>query len=196
MQGTILDTGLGRTLFVMAADAEYRTRLKALIDPFVCGVGPVEAAVNTSFRVANETPDTIVSLGSAGSARLPQGVIREVSRVAYRDMDASPFGFEPGVTPFADVGASISLAPALSIETATISTGANVVSGEAYAAIEADMVDMESWALVRVCQRAGIRFVGLRGISDGSHPVSRYEDWTDYLDAVDEGLAAAIAPIL
>ena len=190
--GSVRTTPLGRTLFVMAARPEYRSGLAALVDPFFCGVGPVEAAVRTAFRIANEPLDAIVSLGSAGSSRLQIGSIREVSTVAYRDMDASAFGFEKGVTPFADVGTTIGLEPAFEVERASLSTGASVVSGEGYATIHADMVDMETWALARVAQARDIRLVGLRGISDGAAPVSRYEDWTDALDMVDDGLARVL----
>ena len=192
-EGTVRPTPLGRTLFVMAARAEYRAGLSALVDPFFCGVGPVEAAVETALRVAREPIDAIVSLGSAGSARLPVGTVREIASVAYRDMDASPFGFEPGVTPFAGIEATVALEPAFGIETASLSTGAAVVSGDAYAILDADMVDMETWALVRLAQRSGIRLAGLRGVSDGAAPVSRYEDWTDALDIVDDGLARVLA---
>lgn len=78
------------------------------------------------------------------------------------------------------------------VPTASLSTGANVVSGDAYAAIAQDMVDMESFAVLRVCQQMGCRFVGLRGVSDGAHPVAELSDWTRFLHVVDERLAHAV----
>ena len=197
MSGDVIEAGGRRVLFVMATDVEYRDHLRRLFTPFICGVGPVEAAAATAYRLAGGGVDIVCSLGSAGSNRLPQGTIAQASHVSYRDMDASPFGFERGVTPFADVPAVVELGPHVpGVRQATLSTGAAVVSGDAYAGIDADMVDMETWAVMRACRMRDVRLVALRGISDGMEPVSRYEDWTDYLDAVDEGLAGAVEALL
>ena len=86
-------------LFVMAVEAEYGPFLRSRIDPLMTGVGPVEAAValtRTLSKLEEESqrPDLVVSLGSAGSARLEQTEIYQASSVSFRDMDASPLGFE------------------------------------------------------------------------------------------------------
>ena len=71
-----LKTIAGRSvLYVMAADAEYGPHLKALFTPVMTGVGPVEAAVSLTrvlaeFTLDGRRPDLVVSLGSAGSAKL------------------------------------------------------------------------------------------------------------------------------
>ena len=193
----VLEVGGRRILFVMATDAEYRDHLRRLFRPFICGVGPVEAAAACAWRLAKGDVDLVVSLGSAGSNRLPRGAIAQASHVSYRDMDASAFGFERGVTPFLDLPATVALGPAVpGVVQATLSTGATVVSGAAYGAIDADMVDMETWAVMRACHLAGADLVALRGISDGSEEVSAYEHWADHLDAVDEGLARAVEKLL
>ena len=197
MSGDVIEAGGQRVLFVMATDVEHRDGLQRLFTPFICGVGPVEAAAATAFRLARGDVDLVVSLGSAGSNRLHQGTIVQASHVSYRDMDASPFGFERGVTPFSDLPAVVELGRRVpGVRQATLSTGAAVISGEAYAAIDADMVDMETWGVMRACRMREVELVALRGISDGMDPVSRYEDWTDYLDAVDEGLADAVSALL
>ena len=51
------------------------------------------------------------------------------------------------------------------------------------------MVDMETFAIMRAAHRFRVPLIGLRGISDGKEPVSRYEDWTRYLDDIDAKLA-------
>jgi adenosylhomocysteine nucleosidase len=75
---------------------------------------------------------------------------------------------------------------------ATVSTGANVVSGTAYQSIDADMVEMETFAVLRACMSFGIPLIGLRGISDGKAEVHHIDDWTEYLHVVDEKLAKAV----
>ncbi|MBA4796248.1 MAG: 5'-methylthioadenosine/S-adenosylhomocysteine nucleosidase [Rhizobiales bacterium] len=185
-------------LFVMAADAEYGVFLRTRISPLMTGVGPVEAAIVLTRELArlashDDLPDLVVSLGSAGSATLEQAEIYQVSAVSYRDMDASAFGFEKGKTPFLDLPVSVDLPLRIpGIQTATLSTGANVVSGAAYQSIDADMVDMETFAILRACQSFGVPLIGLRGISDGRHDVNHIDDWTQYLHIIDKKLALAV----
>ncbi len=185
-------------LCVMAAEAEYGPALKARITPLITGVGPVEAAVSTTAALAElaqagELPDLVISLGSAGSQTLDHGRIYWVDEVAYRDMDASVLGFPPGVTPFLDPPASLTLASGPQGQPyARLATGGSVVSGEAYDAIDADMVDMETYAVVRAAARFGLPVIGLRGISDGKADLTVLEDWTGTLAVIDEGLAEAL----
>ncbi len=185
-------------LFVMAADAEYGVFLRTRISPLMTGVGPVEAAVVLTKELArlsshDDLPDLVVSLGSAGSATLEQAEVYQVSAVSYRDMDATAFGFEKGKTPFLDLPVSVELPLRIpGIPTATLSTGANVVSGAAYQFINADMVDMETFAILRACQSFNIPLIGLRGISDGRHDVNHIDDWTQYLHVIDKKLALAV----
>jgi adenosylhomocysteine nucleosidase len=185
-------------LFVMAAEAEYGQHLKALFTPLMTGVGPVEAAVELTKALASlvldgRRPDLVVSLGSAGSAKLEQAEVYQATSVGYRDMDASPFGFEKGLTPFLGLPAILPLPIHIpGVPEATLSTGANIVSGEMYGSIDADMVEMETYAVLRACMAFDIPLVGLRGISDGRHEVNHIDDWTKYLHVIDEKLAHAV----
>lgn len=185
-------------LYVMAADAEYGRHLHARFLPLMTGVGPVEAAVVLTRTLAElkgqgALPDLVVSLGSAGSARLEQAEVYQATSVAYRDMDASPLGFEKGITPFLDLPVVVDLPLRIpGVPEASLSTGANVVSGAVYDTIAADMVEMETFAVLRACQSFGIPLVGLRGISDGREELKHVGDWTQYLHIIDEKLAAAV----
>ena len=198
METPVCETISGKSvLFVMAAPMEYKDALKERITPLITGVGPVEAAMVLTrgielLRNSGTTPNIIVSLGSAGSRTLDQGEVYQAASVSYRDMDASPLGFTKGVTPFIDHPVDLPLHTPLDIPKVKLSTGANIVSGGAYDAIDADMVDMETFAKKRVTDTYDIPLIGLRGISDGKEEVSKYEDWADYLDEVDEKLAQAI----
>lgn len=185
-------------LFVMAVDAEYGPHLRARFTPLFTGVGPVEAALVmgealTRLALAGTLPDLVVSLGSAGSARLPHGAVYQASSVSWRDIDASALGFPRGVTPFSDLPATLRLTQRIpGIPDATLSTGANVVSGAAYAGIAEDMVDMETWSIARACMRAAVPLIALRGISDGQSDLKGLNDWADYLPLIDARLAQAV----
>ncbi len=193
----------GKTiLFIMAAEAEYGPFLRSRMTPLMTGVGPVEASIATTralaaLDAAGTLPDLVVSLGSAGSAKLEQTQVYQVSSVAYRDMDASPLGFEKGKTPFLDLPAVIDLPLRIpGIAEATLSTGGNIVSGTAYDGIKADMVDMETYAVLRVCQMFNRPLIGLRGISDGKAELTHINDWTEYLHVIDRKLAEAVDSLI
>ncbi|MBO6900066.1 MAG: 5'-methylthioadenosine/S-adenosylhomocysteine nucleosidase [Rhizobiaceae bacterium] len=188
-------------LFVMAADAEYGPRLRELFTPLMTGVGPVEAGVGLAMALAELRantilPDLVVSLGSAGSRSLEQTGVYQATAVSYRDMDASALGFPKGLTPFLDLPPTIDLPLRIpGIAEATLSTGANVVSGAAYDTIDADMVDMETFAVLRACQRFDVPLVALRGISDGAAELAHVSDWTEYLHVIDRKLAEAVGQL-
>ncbi len=185
-------------LFVMATPAEYGPHLKQRIEPLICGVGPVEAAAHTAAALAvlrhtGAMPDIVVNLGSAGSNRLEHATVYQVESVSYRDMDASPLGFTRGCTPFCDHPPAIPLPYRISgLAAASLSTGGAIISGGAYGAIDADMVDMETFAVLRAAHRFGADLIGLRGITDGHTELTGYHDWADYLHLVDEKLAHAL----
>jgi adenosylhomocysteine nucleosidase len=190
--------GAPEILYVMAVANEYGPHLRSRITPLMTGVGPVEAAIAVTQRlsqlsVAGQMPAIVVSLGSAGSAVLEQTGIYQAISVRYRDMDASALGFEPGVTPFLHLPAVLPLGPFVpGIEKATLSTGANIVSGATYRKAGAEMVDMETYAVLRACQRFQLPLIALRGISDGNEDLRQIEDWTQYLHIIDEKLAHAV----
>ena len=187
-----------RVLFVMAVEAEYGAELRTRIQPLMTGIGPVEAAVQLTaalsrLQMRGELPDLVVSLGSAGSRVLEQAAVYQVSAVEYRDMDASALGFQRGETPFSGLPVRVPLPLQIAgLPHASIATGASIVSGAAYDAVAADMVDMETFAVLRACQHFGLPLIGLRGISDGADDLSHLSDWTQYLHLVDERLAWAV----
>jgi adenosylhomocysteine nucleosidase len=187
-----------RVLYVMAVEAEYGPHLRARFTPLMTGVGPVEAAVVLTralagLEAAGGLPDLVVSLGSAGSATLGQTEVFQATRVGYRDMDASPLGFPKGETPFLGLPAEVDLPLRVpGVPEATLSTGADIVSGAAYDGIDADMVDMETWALLRACQAWEVPLVALRGISDGAAELEHVGNWTEFLHVIDEKLGDAV----
>ena len=190
--------GVADILYVMATELECGPELKSRITPLMTGVGPVEAAISltehlTKLSLEDRLPLLVVSLGSAGSAQLEQCGLYQASEVSWRDMDASALGFEVGVVPFLDLPATQTLGPFVpGIPMATLSTGANVVSGRGYDGIVEHMVDMETYAVLRACQRFGLPLIALRGISDGDRDLGKLADWTQYLGIIDVKLAAAV----
>ena len=166
----------------------------ANMDPDVSeGVRIDRIAALEELKAAGSLPDLVVSLGSAGSRRLERTEVYQAVSVTYRDMNASAFGFERGVTPFLDLPATLPLPIRIpGVREATISTGATIIANSAFDGIGEDMVDMETYACLRACQIFGVPLVGLRGISDGDTDVDHIGDWLEYLHIVDEKLADAV----
>jgi len=195
----ITDVAGLKVLFAMAAEQEYGPRLKDAITPLMTGVGPVEAAAVVggalgALSASRSLPDLVFSLGSAGSRTLEHAAIYQVASVSYRDIDASAVGIEKGVVPFLGEPRVIDIAPRIpGIPAASLSTGGAVISGAGYDAIDADMVDMETYAVVRAARRFCVPTIGLRGISDGRGALTGIHDWLEYLHVLDEKLADAVA---
>lgn len=185
-------------LCVMAAEPEYGPALRSRIRPLITGVGPVEAAAGVAgalaaLRAEGAVPDLIVSLGSAGSRTLDHARVYRVTEVSYRDMDASALGFPKGETPFPRLPAVLPLADGpTALPTARLATGGSVVSGAGYDAVDADMVDMETFAVVRAAARFDLPVIGLRGVSDGRSDLTELSHWTDALAEIDLRLAEAL----
>lgn len=195
---TLSSFGPKTALCVMAAEPEYGPALRARIRPLITGVGPVEAAAGVAHALAilqaeGAVPDVVVSLGSAGSRTLDHARVYRVTEVSYRDMDASVLGFPKGETPYPRLPAVLPLSDGpVALPTARLATGASVVSGAGYDALDADMVDMETFAVVRAAARFGVPVIGLRGVSDGRTDLSELSHWTDALAEIDLRLAEAI----
>jgi adenosylhomocysteine nucleosidase len=198
MSPPLTDLAGKKVLFVMAAAPEFGPHLDAVIKPLMIGVGPVEAGISlgaalAELKVTGNLPDLVVSLGSAGSRRLQRTEVYQVTSVIYRDIDASPFGFEKHTTPYVDLPATQELPIRIpGVREASISTGGTIIAGAAFDAVPEDMVDMETFACLRACQRFGVPLIGLRGISDGETDVSHIGDWEEYLHVIDEKLAQVI----
>lgn len=190
-----------RVLFIMAIEDEYGPHLQSRFTPLMTGVGPVEAAIATSLALhqlhqQGALPDLVVSLGSAGSRICQLGEVYQVASVSWRDMDASRLGFIKGVTPFTDHPVDLPLQAPLALPKMRLSTGANIVGGEEFARIDADMVDMETFAIARTCHRFAVPLMGLRGISDGPGELKDMHGWTQLLALLDQRLAAAVDLLL
>jgi len=194
----ILEIGGRRLLVGMATEHEYGEHLRRRFVPLITGVGPVEAAVSVTAALARlaaeaKLPDAVLSLGSAGSRSLEHAAIYQIASVSYRDMDATALGFDKGQTPFTDLPVVIDIDHRVpDLKTASIATGASIVTGAGYDGIDADMVDMESFAVLRAADRFGVPMIGIRGISDGRAEITGLHDWTEYLHVIDEKLATAL----
>jgi adenosylhomocysteine nucleosidase len=176
-----------KPLIVMALPQESRGRLEAAgAQILFTGVGKVNAAASLARRLAElrctgRSPSRVVNLGTAGSRHIAAHTLVGCHRFQQRDMDVSGLGFPVGVTPFDSAPSVIEFPPLFSQlphETCA--------SGDSFAthlhAVEAGVVDMEAFALARVCVAERMPFGCAKYVTDGAD-VDAAAHWEAALDA-------------
>jgi adenosylhomocysteine nucleosidase len=153
---------------------------QARIPVLYTGVGKVNAAMTliralAGHRHAGRPLPRIVNFGSAGSRRFATGTVVACTAFHQRDMDVSGLGFERGATPYEAVPAVVEFpTPFRDLPSAACGTGDSFETGERAAAF--DVVDMEAYALAKVCHVEGAAFACAKFISDGADHVAA-ADW-------------------
>lgn len=150
------------------------------IEVHYSGIGKVNAAFK-AFEVIHKTGcKTLFNLGSAGSSFFNAHDLIEVNRFVQRDMDVSPLGFEVGVTPMdQDYPSAIDLEPYFKNLTQGIcGTGDSFETGTPKVAC--NLVDMEGYAIAKVCKKLNVRLISVKYISDGANDTAHL-DWEENL---------------
>lgn len=150
------------------------------IEVHYSGIGKVNAAFK-AFEVIQKTGcKTLLNLGTAGSSYFDAHALVEVTTFVQRDMDVSPLGFAVGVTPLDnDYPAAIELAPYFEhLVQGTCGTGDSFETG--LPKVPCNLVDMEGYALAKVCKKLGVRLVSVKYITDGANDTAHL-DWEDNL---------------
>jgi len=168
-------------LVVMALPLEAQDVFeRAGIPVLYTGVGKVNAAMTLTrtlagFRQAGRSLPRVVNFGTAGSRRFATGTFVACTSFHQRDMDVSGLGFVPGTTPYEQIPAVLQFpTPFSQLPCAACGTGDSFETGEP--AMTFDVVDMEAYALAKVCHVEGAAFACAKYISDGAdHAAS--SDW-------------------
>jgi adenosylhomocysteine nucleosidase len=145
-----------------------------------CGVGKVNAAIALTkelsrYAHAGQDMPMVVNFGSAGSRCFASGTLVACNEFVQRDMDVSGLGFALGVTPYDEAPPSLSFDPVFT----HLPAGA-CGSGDSFATTDIDMdcavVDMEAYALAKVCWHENARFACVKYVSDGADHAAA-DDW-------------------
>ena len=127
-------------------------------ETFVCGIGPVEAAVQTARALAERMPDAVLHIGIAGARAIEPLSLVLGSEAVYEDALGPLVGSRvaPEAALFARIRAALPEAHVLPIGTSAR------VGGTRECAVEA----MEGFGVLRACELAGVPAVELRAISN------------------------------
>jgi adenosylhomocysteine nucleosidase len=162
-----------RPLVVMALPQEGGPLFESAEVPVLyTGVGKINAAYHLTLKLAeyraSQLPlPLVVNFGTAGSAHFPPGQLVSCSTFVQRDMDASPLGFEPGATPFDPTPQVLRFPPLVThLPEAVCGTGDSFATS--HVETHFNVLDMEAYALAKVCLLRGARFGCIKFVTDGA----------------------------
>ena len=178
-------------LVAIALPVEAQGALADLgLDLLFTGLGKVNAAAALARRLAErrvvgQAPKLVVNFGTAGSRRFNTHELIACDRFVQRDMDVSPLGFARGHTPFDDHGGELGFEAVFTgLPAGVCGTGDSFETGPA--AVACDVVDMEAYALAKVCRLEGLPFACAKFITDGADHTAA-DDWASNLPRAAEG---------
>ncbi|HVY79565.1 MAG TPA: 5'-nucleosidase [Steroidobacteraceae bacterium] len=167
-------------LVVMAREVESQGLFAAAGVPVLyTGVGKINAAHAltrklTEHRLTSGSLPRVINFGTAGSHTLPTGSLVACRSFVQRDMDVTALGFSLGTTPFDSVPALIEFPAAVpSLPHYVCSTGD---SFQTRREIASDVLDMEAYALAKVCWLEKAEFTCVKYITDGADHAAA-TDW-------------------
>jgi adenosylhomocysteine nucleosidase len=160
-------------LVVMALEVESQGLFAERQVPVLyTGIGKVNAAHRLTRALAEHRQrygslPRVVNFGTAGSPTLPAGSVVACRRFVQRDMDVSGLGFEVGTTPFEDVPTTLEFAHMFpELPEGICGTGDRFETGAPVVAC--DVIDMEAYALAKVCHFEGAELGAVKFVTDGA----------------------------
>lgn len=164
----------------MALPVEAQGRFDAEGVPVLfTGVGKVNAAHRLTRALAEArakgSAPLVVNFGTAGSRTFPAGAVVGCRRFAQRDMDVTGLGFAPHETPFEDVPREL-VFPEVFGDLPHGVCGSGDRFESAAEAPGFDVVDMEAYALAKVCHFEGVTFACAKYVTDGADATAA-NDW-------------------
>ena len=136
------------------------------------GAGKINATYNLTKLIEKYNPKEIINFGTAGAIKKNLKGIVECTQFYQRDMDVTALlNLKIGETPFDNINEII-----LSKSGYSCGTGDNFVTGTI--PLKVDLVDMEAYALAKVCLIEKINFRCFKFISDNADE-SANVDWIE-----------------
>ena len=135
------------------------------------GVGKINAAIKTTETIRKYSPELIINYGTAGSLNKDISGLVEATNFYQRDMDASPLGIKVGETPFEDCFNIHFGRDGLSC-----GTGDSFVTNSPK--LITDLVDVEAYAIAKICKMNDIDFRCFKYISDQADD-NASQDWKE-----------------
>src|SRR5690606_33030553 len=144
------------------------------------GIAKVNAAFKAFEVIQNTGCNTLLNSGSAGSSHFNGHELVEVTQYVQRDTDVSPLDFDAVMTSMEQHSPG-----AIELESyfdhlpkGICGTGDSFETG--ISKVACNLVDMEGYALAKVCKKLGVRLISVKYISDGANETAHL-DWEENL---------------
>ena len=167
-------------LIVSALEIETQGKLDDW-DVIYTGVGKVNATMTLVDRLTDYNyvkPDLVINYGTAGSRKIKKKTLVDCTKFVQRDMDVTGLGFLRGETPF-EQDPPVIIQPQ-NIDFNPIGRNATCGTGDCFVEDKSqyygEVVDMEAYALAKVCYNYGVPFISFKYITDGADEQA-HEDW-------------------
>ena len=167
-------------LIVSALEVETQGKLDDW-DVIYTGVGKINATMTLVDRLTDYNyvkPDLVINYGTAGSRKIKKKTLVDCTKFVQRDMDVTGLGFLRGETPF-EQDPPVIIQPQ-NIDFNPIGRNATCGTGDCFVEDKSqyygEVVDMEAYALAKVCYNYDVPFISFKYITDGADEQA-HEDW-------------------
>lgn len=183
---------MGDTLILAALCDEFISQDKLDCPIIYTGVGKINAARTATEQILKYKPELVLNVGTAGSLNPEMSGVFVVKDVIERDMLAEPLA-PRGTTPF-DRSNSIFQSDKGTVRCAT---GDSFVTEKDPWLIsnQVDLVDMELFAIAKVCEFYGVSWRSMKYVSDYVDGQSA-DSWRDSLEQSSTEIRNAIERLL
>ena len=148
-------------LILVAVEEELSVKDLPEFQIYYTGVGKINASIKTLEIIRDYSPTQVINYGTVGSLNKKLNGLVEVTQFFQRDMDATPLGFKIGQTPYDEIE-----------EINFGSTGYSCGTGDSFVTqtpkLKTDLVDMEAYAIAKICYLNDIKFRCFKYISDNA----------------------------
>lgn len=168
------DTAVQKYIIVAALEQETANADLEQYAPIVyTGVGKVNAAIKLYDAIMKYQPDLVINYGTAGSMNGGTGLYH-IDTFIQVDMDTRPLGTLRGVTPFSEEELPEATGIVLGTGDSFITDAKKQLEG---LNVRIDLVDMEGYALNKVCTHLNVEFQSYKNVSDSANSDAN-EDWS------------------
>lgn len=156
---------------IVAALADEVQELERFAPLVLTGVGKVNAAIGMYQAILAHNPDLVINYGTAGAVSDLVGLHR-VEHFIQVDMDVRALDFPRGVTPFSDESLPEKKGLVLGTGDSFVTDVERQLQG---LTVQVDLVDMEAYALNKVCQHHKVAFESYKFVSDSADDAAAQE---------------------
>jgi adenosylhomocysteine nucleosidase len=163
------------TVIIMALPYESQGLFeKKGIEVHYSGIGKINAAFKATELLTSGQIKHVLNLGTAGSHQFPAHQLVECLSFVQRDMDLTKVGVPLGKTPGDSLAGMIQVDAITNLPKGVCGTGDCVELGTPK--LDCDLMDMEAYALAKVCRKLNVNFNSIKYITDQSDANTR-DDW-------------------